>query len=295
MSRSIHPLAYPLRIIGVLLLVLLTACSAVKIGYNNAPTLSYWWLDNYIDFNDEQAPLVRERLDTFLAWHRQSELPAYVDSLRNMQQLADGNVTTAQVCGLWSEVQTHIEHLGIQAAGPLSSIVPTIKPEQLRYLGLQFDKRNQKWRDEWIDLTRQDLLKHRLKLATERAEMLYGRLHESQRNLLRQSIEQSRFDAQLVYRDKLRQQQDILQILREHSQSQPLRPTHVQAEVLALLERMRVSPDPLYRAQQETMRSEGCTTLAALHNSSNKEQRASLLQTLKDYEADARTLGSTRN
>jgi hypothetical protein len=290
MSRSIHPLAYPFHIIGVLLLVLLPACSAIKIGYNNAPTLTYWWLDSYVDFNDEQAPLVREGLAALLAWHRQSELPAYADSLRNMQQLADSNVTATQMCGLWSEVQSHIQRLGIQLAGPASGVVPTIKPDQLRHLSLQFDKNNQKWRDDWIAVTRQDLLKRRLKQATERAEMLYGRLDDSQRNLLRQSIEQSRFDAQLIYRDSLRRQQDILAVLREHTQSQPSRPAHVQAEVLALLERMRVSPDPAYRAQQETLRSENCATLAALHNSASKDQRASLLETLKDYEADARAL-----
>ena len=255
MSRSVHPLAYLYRIISALLLVVLAACSAVKIGYNNAPTLTYWWLDNYIDFNDQQAPLVRERLVALLQWHRQSELPAYAESLRTMQKLADSNVTADQICGLWSDVQSHVQRLGVQLAGPASSIVPTIRPDQLRYLSLQFEKKNQKWRDEWMDVTPQDLHKRRLRQATERAEMLYGRLQDSQRNLLRQRIEDSRFDAKLVYGDYLRRQEDIARVLHEHSQTQPSRPTHVQAELVALLERVRVSPDPGYRLHQETMRA----------------------------------------
>ena len=290
MTRSIRPLVFLPRIIGGLLLVLLTGCSAVKLGYSNAATLTYWWLDSYIDFNNDQSPPVRDSLAALHAWHRRSELPAYADTLQKMQQLAPGNVTPAQICGLWAEVQTHIQHLGAQAADPISTFTPTLKPEQLRHLALQFDKRNQKWRDEWIDVTPAELAERRLKQAVERSEMLYGRLDEAQLSLLRQSIERSSFDARLTYRERLRRQQDILQILQEHSASVLPRSTHVQAEVLALLERLRRSPDLEYRAQQEKITAEGCANLAALHNSTGAAQRARALETLRDYEAAARAL-----
>jgi hypothetical protein len=290
MTRSVRPLVFLPRIIGGLLLVLLTGCNAIQLGYSNAPTLSYWWLDSYIDFNAEQSPPVRDSLAALHAWHRRNELPAYADTLQNMQRLAPGTVTPAQICGLGAEVQTHIEHLAAQAAGPISAFTPTLKPEQLRHLARQFDKHNQKWRDEWLDATPAELAERRLEQAVERSERLYGRLDEAQTALLRQSIERSSFDARLAYRERLRRQQDILQILQEHSANGLSRPTHVQAEVLALLERLQRSPDPVYRAQQEKTRTEGCAALAALHNSTSPPQRARLMDTLRDYEADMRAL-----
>ena len=39
------------------LLVLVTACSSLKLAYNNGDTLLYWWLDNYVDFTDERFDL----------------------------------------------------------------------------------------------------------------------------------------------------------------------------------------------------------------------------------------------
>ena len=79
------------HIIGAgLLLVFLGGCSAVRIGYNNAPALAYWWLDSYIDFNDAQAMQVRDSLNTLQAWHRKTELPAYAELLRQMQGAAGG-------------------------------------------------------------------------------------------------------------------------------------------------------------------------------------------------------------
>ena len=295
MTCSIRRLAFLPHIIGGLLLVLLTGCSAVKIGYGSAPTLTYWWLDSYIDFNSSQSEPVRASLSALHAWHRQNELPAYADTLRKMQQLAPGDVTPAQVCGLWADVQTHMQRLGEAAASGISAFTPTVRPEQLRHLALHFDKRNEKWREEWMELTPARLSKKRLAQAVDRAETFYDRLQEPQLAILRAGIKRSSFDAHLSYQEMLRRQQDILQTLEEHSIDGPARSTHVKAEVLALLERLRRSPDPAYRAHQEKMTLESCATLAALHNSTSQAQRAKLLETLRDFETDARTLASEKN
>jgi Family of unknown function (DUF6279) len=295
MTRSIRPLVYPYRIIGALLLFLLASCSAIKLGYDSAPTFTYWWLDSLVDFNSTQSPAVRNSLTELHAWHRMNALPAYADTLHKMQQLAPYDVTPAQLCGLWTEVQAHMEQLGVAAAKGISAFTPTLQREQLHHLALQFEKRNRKWRAEWLDVTPDRLREHRLKQAVDRAEMLYDRLEETQLAILRSSIEGSSFDARLNYREIQRRQQDILQTLNEHSALDPARTTHVQAEVLALLERLRRSPDPVYRAHQEKMTLEGCTTLAALHNSTSPAQRANALQKLQDYEADVRALVDAKN
>lgn len=294
MTCSVRPLAFLSRIIGALLLSLLASCSAIKFGYDSAPTFTYWWLDSYVDFNSTQSPAVRNSLTELHAWHRMNALPAYADTLRKMQQLAPHDVTPAQLCGLWTEVHAHMEQLGVAAASGISAFTPTLQPEQLRHLALQFEKRNRKWRAEWLDVTPDKLRQRRLKLVEDQAEMIYDRLDETQLAILRGSIERSSFDAQLIYREIQRRQQDILQTLNEHSALDPARTTHVQAEVLALLERLRRSPDPVYRAHQEKMTLEGCTTLAALHNSTSPAQRANALQNLQDYEADVRALAAEK-
>ena len=104
------------RIISALLLVLLAGCSAVQTGYNNAPTLLYWWLDGYIDFNDAQARPVRESLDALHTWHRRQELPAYAEWLGRLQQQAGGTVTPEQVCTELAQVRLHLQRLGEQSA-----------------------------------------------------------------------------------------------------------------------------------------------------------------------------------
>lgn len=281
------------RIIGALLLVLLAGCSAVKIGYNNAPSLAYWWLDGYLDFNDAQSVQVRDSLTALQAWHRQNELPAYGELLREMQRLAPGPVTPEQVCRLTAHIQRHVQQLGAQAAEGMARVVPTLQPEQLRYLAHQFDKHNRDWREEWLDGTPQELQARRLKKAVERTESFYGRLDEAQRTLLRQSIASSAFDTRLAWRERLRRQQDLLQVLQEHRNGD--RPAHVKAEMQALLQRQLESPDAAYRAQFERMLADGCRNMAALHNSTSATQRRHLLDKLQGYEADVRTLAAEKN
>ncbi len=280
------------RIIGALLLLVLSGCSAVKLGYNNAPSLAYWWLDGYVDFNDTQSEQVRDSLVALQAWHRQTELPAYAELLRQLQRLAPGTVTPEQVCVATAQVQQYVRRLGDQAAEGMARVVPTLQAEQLRYLAHQFDKHNRKWREEWLDDTPQELQARRLKKSIERAESFYGRLDEAQVTILRQSVANSGFDPRLAWRERLRRQQDMLQVFREHRNGD--RAAHVKAEIQALLQRQLASPDPAYRAQFERMLADSCRTIAALHNSTSAAQRRTLQDKLQGYEADARALMAER-
>ena len=64
---------------------LFTACSAIKIGYNNAPELAYWWLDGYADFSEVQTLKAREELARLHQWHRTTELPRLAELLQKME------------------------------------------------------------------------------------------------------------------------------------------------------------------------------------------------------------------
>ena len=91
------------RIIGALLVATaLGACSAIQLAYNNLPTVSYWWLDGYLDFDGAQTPKVRDELARLLAWHRQNELPRIASLLKEAETMAPGEVTPEQVCAMRS-------------------------------------------------------------------------------------------------------------------------------------------------------------------------------------------------
>ncbi len=292
-SRSAS-LFFNLRhIIGALLSVLvtlsLTGCSAVKLGYNNAPDLGYWWLDSYLDFNQAQSIKLRTDLTALQSWHRQSELPLYLNTLEKMQRLAPNEVSPVQLCVLFDELRPRLQALLDQAAPTVVALAPTLSETQLEHLARQFDKRSQKWRDEWLDGSASKRNARRVKQLTDRAELFYGRLEQAQLTALRASVAGSMFDAGLSYRESQRRQQDALQTLRkiQYGQAEGL---NVSTEMRALLERTLNSPDSSYRNYTDKLIQENCTTFATLHNSTTPAQRLRLMETLKDYETDARSL-----
>ena len=283
-------------IIGVLLALLtalLSGCSAAKLGYNNAPSLTYWWLDNYLDFDSAQTPRVRAELEQLHRWHRETELPAYADALAQWQRAALANLSGEQVCAWVDGARPRLSALLDRTESSLVALAPTLKAEQLDHLARQFDKRNQKWREEWLDGTPAERQARRLKQLTERAEMLYGRLEDAQRAVLAASMNASMFDARQTYRETLRRQQDALQTLRL-VQSEPLSEIRKVAELRALLARTVNSPDNGYQTYRAQATRTNCQAFADLHNSTTPAQRAKAADTLKSYEADAKALIGTR-
>ncbi len=79
----------------VLAACLLQACSTVKITYNQAHELAYWYLDGYVDFNASQSLLLKEELAKLQTWHRQTQLPGYIETLQKLKQKMPGEIDAA--------------------------------------------------------------------------------------------------------------------------------------------------------------------------------------------------------
>ena len=281
------------RIIGLLLALLLSGCSALRLGYSQAPELAYWWLDSYFDFSEAQTTRVRADLVALHAWHRNNELPAYLGLLDKLQRLTPGNVTPEQLCELYNEFLPRLNATAEQAEPTLSAVTLLLKPEQLAQLARELDKRSETWREEWLDGTPGERRARQVKRLVDRAEGLYGRLDAAQRAAMREAVAASRYDAEMSYRESRRRHTDTLQTLRL-IQSGGLGAERNRVEARGLLDRAVNSPDPIYRSQQTKLLQENCRTYAALHNSTSPGQRGKALETLKGYEADLRALMAQR-
>ncbi|MBX3656061.1 MAG: hypothetical protein KF686_17895 [Ramlibacter sp.] len=282
------------RIIGLLALAAaLSACSAIKLGYNNASELVYWWLDGYLDFTDEQSPRVREDLARLHQWHRANELPRYAALLREVERLMPGDVSAQQVCAIAGEVVQRLTALSQRAEPAVVTTAMGLSPEQLQHLARRYERNNTDYRKDWLSLDPQAQREKRFKVLLERSEMVYGSLGDPQQDVLRQQVAQSVFDARQFDAERQRRQRDALQTLR--SLQQP--PMPLGSAVLAMrgyLQRSRESPDPVWRQQQERLLQEGCRTFAALHNSTTAAQRDSAVRRLRAYQRDLGELAAAR-
>jgi hypothetical protein len=297
MAGSRHLVDFWTRIIGllpvILAFVLLQGCSAIKLAYNNVPELGYWWIDGYADLDEVQSLRVREELSRLLLWHRGTELVKIADLLQKTRQLAPADTTPDQVCKLFADGRKRIDAVVAQAEAATVDVAMSLSAAQLAHIEAKFAKSNTEWQDDWIAGGPAERQARRLKSSVERSEQFYGTLEERQLAVLRASIQQSAFDPQLSYTERLRRQRDTLQALRQAGTPPGgPRPSVAQAtaSLRAVLERSVNSPNPAYRAYADRAVNDSCKTFAQLHNSTTPEQRERAMRRLAAYERDAREL-----
>jgi hypothetical protein len=193
--------------------------------------------------------------------------------LDKLQRLTPGNVTPDQLCELYNEFLPRLNAAADQAEPTLTAVTLLLKPEQLAQLARQLDKRNETWREDWLDGTPGERRARHVKRLVDRAESLYGRLDATQRATVREAVAASQYDAEMSYRESQRRHTDTLQTLRL-IQSGGLGAERNRLEARGLLDRAVNSPDPIYRSQQIKL--------------------LQALETLKGYEADLRSLMAQR-
>ena len=283
------------RLGGIILVLglslVLSACSAIKLGYNTLPELAYWWLDGYADFGDEQQPAVRAELARLHGWHRREELPRIAEVLARMEQLALGEITPQQACDVVADAQLRLQSI-VQAVSPaLGTVAASLAPRQLRHMERKFRSSNDKFRSEMIDVSPAQAQDKRFDQALERIEMVYGRLDEPQRAVLRQGVAASAYDAQRILADRQRRQLDLLETLRRLHRAH-LPSEQAREQLLAWVDRARQAPDPAYRAWQQGLVDEGCRMFAAVHASTTAQQREQAVRRLRAYQRDLRDLSA---
>jgi Family of unknown function (DUF6279) len=289
------------RIIGGLgvaaLLCLLQACSALRVAYNQAPELAYWYADGYLDLNGAQSLKFKDELAKLQVWHRQNELPLYIATLQKLQQQLLQNLDADAVCAISSDVRGKLMALTEQAEPGAAALAATLSATQLAHLERSFAKDNTRYREEVLDASPQERRDRRFKRTVRRAQMLYGRLEDVQLAVIGERIDQSRFDVQRAHRETLRRQNDALATLRTLTskpaaeQAAQQASTHsAQTAISQLLARMWSAPDPAERKLSAQITQENCEALAAVHNSTTAVQRSNAVQTLRRYEQDLNAL-----
>ena len=274
--------------------VLLGGCSALRLGYNQAPDLAFWWLDGYADFDDNQSLRTRDGLAAWFAWHRRTQLPNYAALLVRAQTEIVADMPAARMCAWWAELSERFDVAIDRAVPDIAEVMLSFKPEQLRHMERQHAKKNAEFRSEYLDGDAAERAAQNLKRTIDRAETLYGRLDDVQRARIGRALAASPFDAEAWFVERRRRQQDALQLLRRLIAEGASR-EQAQAAVRAYALRVKRSPNEAYRQYQERLTQFNCGFSAELHNATTPAQRQTAVDKLKGWERDLRALVAQGN
>jgi len=280
-------------VVAVSMSVILTGCSAIRLGYNKLPEIASWWLDSYIDFTDSQGPQAKVALQKLQTWHRKEELPAIAELLVQAQTLAPQNITPEQACKVWESAQVRIESLIQESSRLAAPVVSQLSAKQLKHLEKEWASRNEDWKKNWLQGTPDTRVKKRVDLAAERFNSFYGDLNAEQRQLLKQQFLQSAWTPEWGYQQRVKRQQEQLTALQAMSSeiTKPAMPLAQVEKAMEALMLQSVRPrDTSDLSKQLLLEQQACQNLAQLHNTMSPAQRLKAQRKLKDYETDVREL-----
>lgn len=269
---------------------LLAACSAVRLGYDNGPSLALWWLDGYLDLNRQQEASARPLLDDWFNWHRSTQLPDYAQWLVTWKARAGGSVSGDEVCR-WADVARERLMNAVDRALPAAAqLLPAVEPAQWLFLEKRFSERAKELRQDYSQASREARLEASLDRAIGRSEEFYGSLSAAQKQLLADGLAASTRDAEQWLGERESRQRELLQSLRRVQQEADLG-RRTAALRVTMLRFMRL-PDGDYGERQARWQAQGCELSARLHNSTTPKQRQHLRERLGAWEEDLRALAA---
>jgi hypothetical protein len=153
------------RIAIFLLAVLLSGCGP-RLVYPHLDWLIPWYVSDYISLDSDQKSMLEDRLAKQLDWHCRTQLPAYAGALREMgQDLTDSSrpVTVATLQTYNARFMALWKELIQQVAPDITAILTTSTDEQIDELFKNLEKQNQKFKEKYVDLPREELSQNRQK------------------------------------------------------------------------------------------------------------------------------------
>lgn len=276
-------------LLTLVLSLLLGACSMVRMGYDQMPTITYWWLDSYLDFTDNQEAQVKNDLREIHQWHRTAQLPEYADILAAIGARTPDNADPAAACNDIDKVLAGLDVLAAHVAPYLARLARQLSQDQLTHLRKTFAEHDETWREKWIEPSAEELAEERYEDWLGRADSFYGDISDEQKTFMKSAIARSIFDPKVSWEQRQGRQQDILATLGRIAETRASQ-HEAEAEISALLDRSLHSRDPAYRAMFDKLRAESCANLAGLHQLTTQRQRLRAQEKLAGYERDFRVL-----
>jgi hypothetical protein len=278
-------------IIAALCLVLVSGCSALRIGYGTAPNLVYWWLDRYVDFGGAQVERVHGAINQWFGWHRRDQLPDYAALLARAEVEVLGDTTPARACEWQADLIQRAEVAFDHAVPAAAEIMLTITPEQVTHIEQRYAQVNKDFADDYLQPDPVKRATATLNRTVERAETLYGRLDDGQRARMSAALARSPFDPELWLAERRSRQRDALDVLRQLIQGKATR-EQAMAALRAYAQRIEHSPHEPYRRYTERLSEFNCAFAATLHNGMSAAQRRHAAQTLAGWEGDLRAIAA---
>ena len=250
-----------------LVLLFIGGCT-VKATYNRLDWVLTEYLESYVELNKTQKADLRDHMRATLAWHRRTQLPAYVLWLESVRHDVSLGMNQAQVEQHGLQLLVFWRAMMVRLAADMAVLLPQLDTQQREALFSSFADRNAEYHEDYVQVSRQKQRKNYTKWLKKRFDGWLGSLTEQQEQLIATSAAQIQPIATDALQTRHRWQTQLREILQDHKDT---------ATTRAALHKLFVQPENLRsdQYQQQLIHNSNVVTqlIADISNQLTDKQR----------------------
>jgi len=272
------------KIMVIGLVLFLSGCST-KFVYKNVDWLIYWYIDDFVELTNQQEKVVDVKLASWLAWHKDSELPIYLEHLNELS----GDIRTQQMS--LDKIDYHRQkaadhwiRLKTKIIPDLVSMAPLLSQDQVGSMFKEIDKINKEdaeERDELLAKTPEKRQTESVKRNTRNLKRWLGKLNDEQEQLVESMYGEFHSNGELWSQYRVRYQAQLRALFNDADRGDGFK---------TKLNKLLMEPE-LYRGDVLNQRNSENSNkykafLLAADASSTEGQRSHLLDEIAEFVGD---------
>jgi len=269
--------------------LVLSACSATRVAYDNADTMLRFMASSYLDLDATQSDELTPRIVRFHQWHRSNELPVDSALLRSASQRAAKGITVEDVAWGLVNVRSRYRRFAARAAEDVAPVLATLASAQLAALERKFAENNEKYAREFLSSDDKGRRRAQLKRMLGRFREFAGELTPDQESRIERFALAHERHVALRFEDRQRWQRDFVAALKAER-----KPEELGRHLAETFTRPELRRSEEFVREDRRWDEDLGQLIVDLDRSLSAKQREQVVRRLSDYAEDFAVLAGKR-
>jgi len=267
-------------ILVVALLLLLSGCGIISIGYNYADAYLRYSINSYTSFNDAQKETIKQEVNLFMLWHRKKMLPEYIRFLQAVQQTAQSGAVLKKedVARFRNEVRVLYVNTLQPAVRPAARLLSGIDAAQIQELEKSLAKENKKQKDKELGGDQDERLRKRAERTVDFLENLVGGFNDKQLEQIRDMSHKLPFATGIYISQREHNQARLIELLKSHTGEE---------EIAAFINSWLLTPEAITsseeRSTMQSFETASDAMIVSVYQMLTERQKKTLLKNIMKY------------
>ena len=168
----------------LLLVCFLFIGCGTKFAYNNISWFAVSYIEDFVSLSNSQESELEARLDSLQAWHKETQLPLYLEQLQVLKNINRSELSPAFIVEQSEQIKNHIRSIVNKFSPDIYALSMQLSSKQDREFLTNFRKKQQEFYEERLSLHDDDSRERYRDRIEERLERWLGSISKEQKQII---------------------------------------------------------------------------------------------------------------